>query len=117
MDIKFVFLNNTLEEKVYVEQLSGYEIEGQDKVYKLKKALYGLKRSFKAWYRKIGSYFMHNDFQICMFKHTLYIRSVNNLLFIGNNPKIIAKFKEVMIKSFEITNLNIMSYFINIEAI
>ncbi|XP_057745412.1 secreted RxLR effector protein 161-like [Arachis stenosperma] len=41
MDIKSTFLNDTLEEEVYVEQPVGDEVLGEeDKVYKLKKALY-----------------------------------------------------------------------------
>ena len=44
MDVKSTFLDRVLKEEVYVEQLPGYEIEGQDhKVCKLQKALYGLK--------------------------------------------------------------------------
>jgi hypothetical protein len=43
MDVKSTFLNGNLEE-VYVEQPQGYEVPGQeDNVYKLRKALYGLK--------------------------------------------------------------------------
>jgi len=42
--VKSAFLNGKLEEEVYVEQPPGFIIKGQEKkVYKLKKALYGLK--------------------------------------------------------------------------
>ena len=44
MDVISTFLNGSLEEEVYVRQPPGYEIDGQEyKVYRLKKALYGLK--------------------------------------------------------------------------
>ena len=44
MDVKSAFLNGVLKEEVYVEQSPGYEILGEEhKVYRLKRALYGLK--------------------------------------------------------------------------
>ena len=44
MDVKSASLNRYLEEELYVEQPIGYVVEGrEDKVLKLKKALYGLK--------------------------------------------------------------------------
>jgi len=50
MDVKSAFLNGYLEEEEYVEQWQGFEVEGKDNnVYKLKKALYGVKKAPKAW--------------------------------------------------------------------
>ena len=44
MDVKSFFLNGMLQEEVYVEQLKGFiDPHRPDDVYKLKRALYGLK--------------------------------------------------------------------------
>ena len=44
LDVKSAFLKGILEEEVSVEQPKGFMVEGEeDKVYRLKKALYGLK--------------------------------------------------------------------------
>ena len=44
MDVKLVFLNGNLKEEVYVEQSSGFQKDKtKNMVYKLKKALHGLK--------------------------------------------------------------------------
>jgi hypothetical protein len=44
MDVKSAFLNGVLEEEVYVRQPPGFESEMYpNRVYKLRKALYGLK--------------------------------------------------------------------------
>ena len=82
-----------------------------------------------AWYKKIDSYFVHNGFQRCPFEHTLYIRSVDSdnilivclyvddLIFTINNSKMIAEFREAMVKCFDMTDLGLMSYFLGIEVI
>ena len=54
MYVKSTFLNGYLEEEVYVKQPQDYEALGQEhKVYRMKKALYGLKKSPRAWYSRI----------------------------------------------------------------
>ena len=128
MDVKFAFLNGTLEEKI-VKQFTGYEIKGkEDKVYKLKKALYGLKQALRAWYKWIDSYFVEHGFQRCPLEHTLYIKFidlgdilivclyVDDLIFIGNNSKMIIKFREAIRSFFKMTNLGLVSYFLGIEV-
>ncbi|GJS98951.1 copia protein [Tanacetum coccineum] len=50
MDVKSAFLNDFINEEVYVAQPLGFiDFEKLDHVYKLKKALYGLKQELKAW--------------------------------------------------------------------
>jgi hypothetical protein len=47
---KYVFLNGVLHEEIYVEQPAGFVISGhEDKVYRLHKALYGLKHAPRVW--------------------------------------------------------------------
>ncbi|PAM41459.1 hypothetical protein CEJ63_24880, partial [Acinetobacter baumannii] len=97
-DVKSAFLNGVLEEEVYIQQPSGYEVKGhEDKVLKLKKALYGLKQAPRAWNNRIDKYFKENGFTKCPHEHALYIKFkdgdvlivclyVDDLIFTGNNP-------------------------------
>ena len=51
MDVKSAFLNEMLQEEVYVEQPKGFvDPHRLDDVYKLKRALYDLKQAPRAWY-------------------------------------------------------------------
>jgi hypothetical protein len=55
MDVKSAFLNGDLKE-VYVHRLSRFIIPGKDnKVLRLRKALYGLRQAPRAWNAKLDS--------------------------------------------------------------
>jgi len=57
LDEKSAFLNCPLDEEVYVKQQRGFKIKGQEgKVYRLRKALYGLKKTPKSWNKIIDSF-------------------------------------------------------------
>jgi len=59
MNVKSAFLNDPLDEEVYVKQPLGFIQSGkEEKVYKLTKALYGLKQAPRAWNKRIDS-FLH----------------------------------------------------------
>ncbi|GJV92533.1 retrovirus-related pol polyprotein from transposon TNT 1-94 [Tanacetum coccineum] len=50
MDVKMAFLNGPLKEEVYVAQPDGFvDPDHPEKVYRLRKSLYGLKQALRAW--------------------------------------------------------------------
>nr|GEV63766.1 hypothetical protein [Tanacetum cinerariifolium] len=63
MDVKTVFLNGPLKEKVYVAQPDGFvDPDYPEKVYRLKKALYGLKQAPRAWYDELSTFLTSKGF-------------------------------------------------------
>ena len=53
MDVKTAFLNGIIHEEVYIEQPQGFEMHGREShVCRLKKALYDLKQTPRAWYSR-----------------------------------------------------------------
>ena len=64
MGIESAFLNEILQKEVYMDQTHKYEIKNQEhKVYKLKKALYCLKQTLRAWYGRIIHICLGMDFE------------------------------------------------------
>nr|GEU38988.1 retrovirus-related Pol polyprotein from transposon TNT 1-94 [Tanacetum cinerariifolium] len=75
MDVKSDFLFGKIEEEVYVCQTLGFEDpDFPDKVYKVKKALYGLHQAPRAWYETLSTYLLDNGFYRENIDKTLFIR-------------------------------------------
>jgi Reverse transcriptase (RNA-dependent DNA polymerase) len=127
MDVKSAFLNDVLEEEVYVEQPLEYtKSEKEHKVLRLKKAMYVLKQAPKPWNTRIDNYFKENDFKQCPFKTIIYVKSrkdklliialyIHDLIFMGNSQRLIDEFKRVMKLEVEMTYLGMMRYFFSLE--
>ena len=75
MDVKSAFLNGELEEEVYIEQPEGFFLfEKEDYVCRLKKALYGLKRSPRTWYAHLDGYLHQQGFNNGSVEKNLYVK-------------------------------------------
>lgn len=114
LDVKSAFLHVELNEKVFIDQPSGYVQKGnEDKVYMLKKALYGLKQATRAWYNRIDAYFSKIGLEKCPHEHSLFVKSrergkllivclyVDDLIFTGNDEAMLVEFKKSMMEEFD----------------
>lgn len=129
LDVKSAFLHGELKEDVYVEQPRGFESEKErEKVYKLKKALYGLRQAPRAWYSRIESYFQREGFRKCYCEHTLFVKTegnnlliislyVDDLIYTSDSEMMLESFKTSMKREFAMTDLGRMKYFLGVEVI
>ncbi|GJX42656.1 putative ribonuclease H-like domain-containing protein [Tanacetum coccineum] len=77
MDVKSAFLYGKIKEEVYVCQPPGFkDQEFPDRVYKVEKALYGLRQAPRAWYETLSTYLLDNGFQRGQIDKTLFIKRV-----------------------------------------
>ena len=76
MDVKSTFLNGGLEEEVFIEQPKGFILSKHgDYVCRLKKALYGLNQSPRAWYSRLDRYLQQEGFKRENVDNNIYIKN------------------------------------------
>lgn len=96
-------------------------------MYKLKKTLYGLKQTPRAWYSEINKYFTQKEFKKNKSELTFYVKKVgtdiliislyvDNLIYTGNNETMLREFKKDMMKTYEMSDLGLLHYFLGIEV-
>jgi len=75
-DVKNAFLNGDLEEEVYMDLPPGvkYSSSCRTEVCKLKKSLYGLKQSPRAWFGRFSSTMKAFGYKQSNSDHTLFIK-------------------------------------------
>ena len=73
MDVESAFLNGDLEEEIYMKHHEGYT-SYPSLVCKLQKSLYGLKQAPRAWYAKMDSFLLSQNFEICKYDPNVYLQ-------------------------------------------
>ncbi|KAL6319875.1 hypothetical protein AAG906_036945 [Vitis piasezkii] len=74
MDVKSAFLNGILSEE---------DSNFPNHVYRLKKTLYGLKKSPRAWYERLTTYLLDKKFERGGVDRTLFINRSNEELLVA----------------------------------
>ena len=128
MDVKSAFLNGVLQEEVYVEQPKGFvDPHKHNDVYKLKRALYGLKQALRAWYDRLTSYLVENQFKRGNAESTLFIQKnkkhfvvaqvyVNDIIFGSTNDNLVKSFADEMKTMFEMSMVGKLTYFLGLQV-
>nr|GFC57454.1 putative ribonuclease H-like domain-containing protein [Tanacetum cinerariifolium] len=115
MDVKSAFLHGTIDEEVYVMQPPGFhDPEYPAKVYKVKKAMYGLHQAARAWYGTLSKYLLKNGFQRGTIDQTRFIKRqredfilvqvyVDDIIFGSSNPQLCREFEALMHDKFQMS--------------
>ena len=125
MDVKGVYLNGILKEKVYMHQPEGYE-DGTGQVCELIKTLYGLKQSGCEWNKELDEKLKKFGFQRLRSDPCIYIKQdnkdvaiitvwVDDLLLFASSDKLIEQTKSDLRTEWEITDLGEPTKIIGIE--
>ncbi|GJR06756.1 retrovirus-related pol polyprotein from transposon TNT 1-94 [Tanacetum coccineum] len=123
MDVKSAFLNDFINEKVYVAQPLGFiDFEKPDHVYKLKKDLYGLKKASKAWYDRLKSFLIKHEYKMGMVDNTLFTKKkssnliivqiyVDDIIFSLTCQNMCDEFAKIMHDEFEMSMIEMLKKF------
>jgi Reverse transcriptase (RNA-dependent DNA polymerase) len=127
LDVKNVFLHGDLKE-VYMEIPPGFANEQlKGKVCRLKRSLYGLKQSLRAWFDRFSITIKKPGYQQSNVDHTMFIQRkgekicilivyLNDIVLTGNDPVEMKRLKASLAKEFEIKDLGELCHFLGIEV-
>ncbi|GKE70303.1 NAC domain-containing protein 7-like protein, partial [Tanacetum coccineum] len=129
MDVKTAFLNEDLEEEIYMNQPGGFIAPGQEgKVCRLVKSLYGLKQAPKQWHQKFDHTMLENGFKINECDKCVYVKDtssgyvilclyVDDMLIVGSNDKIIRSTKDMLKSKFDMKDMGLADVILGIKII
>ena len=136
MDVKTAFLNDNLEEEIYMTQLEeeiymmqleGFIAKKQERmVCKLKKSIYGLKQASRSWNIRFDQAiklfgFEQNLDEPCVYNRhqdkvvTFLVLYVDDILLIGNDVRVMSSVKIWLSSQFDMKDLGEASYILGIK--
>eukprot|EP00253_Pinus_taeda_P028697 PITA_28697 len=125
MDVKNAFLHGDLSEEIYTEQPLGF-IQDASLLCKLKKSLYGLKQAPRAWYAKMDSFLLSQNFERCKSDPNVYmlrthdsllilVLYVDDLLITGSSASAITTVKRALHDRFLMMDMGPLHFFLGLE--
>ena len=118
LDVKTAFLYGELDEELYMEQPEGFKAKGQEnKVLRLKRAIYGLKQAALAWWKALdksmaamgckrllsdSGLFTHRSKSGALVVIIVY---VDDVIFMGSDKALLNELKNRFMKAWECRDL------------
>ncbi|GJZ35580.1 retrovirus-related pol polyprotein from transposon TNT 1-94 [Tanacetum coccineum] len=127
MDVKSAFLNGFINEEIYVAQPPGFiDFEKPNHVYKLKKALYGLKHAPKAWCDRLKSFLIKHDYNMRMVDNTHFTKKkssnliiiqiyIDDIIFGLTCQEICDDFAKIMHDEFKMSMMGELNFFLGLQ--
>lgn len=94
MDVPTAFLNGELSSEIYIK--APKRVGNEDEVYKLRKALYGLKEFPRCWNQRIDNFLQQKKFKRSKNDFCLYTKGETNLLIFVDDILILGKSEEII---------------------
>ncbi|KAK2418425.1 putative mitochondrial protein [Trifolium repens] len=129
LDIKNAFLHGDLEEEIYMEQPPGFVAQGEcNLVCKLRKSLYGLKQSPRAWFGRFSKVLQQFGMVRCEADHSVFTKCsssnkyiylvvyVDDIVITGDDNEGINSLKQHLFQNFQTKDLGPLRYFLGIEV-
>ncbi|WKA07496.1 hypothetical protein VitviT2T_025316 [Vitis vinifera] len=128
-DVKNAFLHGKLSEEVYMDLPPGCMVPEKQcqKVCKLKKSLYGLKQSPRAWFGRFTKSVRAFGYRQSSSDHTLFLKKqhgkitalivyVDDMVVTGNDPEERKALQNYLSREFKMKDLGPLKYFLGIEV-
>ncbi|KAJ0634467.1 putative RNA-directed DNA polymerase [Helianthus annuus] len=128
-DVKNVFLHGELNEEVYMDAPPGFnENFKAGETCRLKKSLYGLKQSTRAWFGRFTLVMKKYGFKQSNSDHTLFLKRrgslvtcliiyVDDMILTGNDEEEMLMLRDKLFSEFEMKDLGRLKYFLRIEVL
>ncbi|KAM0002197.1 putative RNA-directed DNA polymerase [Helianthus debilis subsp. tardiflorus] len=127
LDVNNAFLHGDLDEDIYMKVPQGFQKEGDNRVCKLNKSLYGLKQASRNWYQKFTTSLQNLGFKSSKADHSLFLFKrngvfiaaliyVDDVIITGNDLTKIKFIKDFLDQQFSIKDLGPLKFFLGIEV-